>query len=218
MIRSIPRCAAAWCLLHGAWPSPAEIIDRIAISVGNQVITESQIDQDIRLTAFLNRASLNLDPAEKKEAARRLVEQALIRREMELSRYPLPTMSDADESMKTIRSRYSSENDFRAALDSYGIDEALLKRRLWWQLTFLRFIEYRFRPGIQVSDADIQRYYQQELERRKGAGGAPAPSLDEMRSSIEQTLTEERIDQDLDRWLADARTQVPIRYHDEALR
>ena len=39
----------------------------------------------------------------------------------------------------------------------------------------------------------------------------------DVRASIEQNLTEQRIDQELDRWLADTRTQVAIRFHDEAL-
>jgi len=47
--------------------------------VANQVITESQIDDEVRLTEFLNQEPLNLDPAEKKKAAARLIEQALVR-------------------------------------------------------------------------------------------------------------------------------------------
>ena len=35
-------------------------------------------------------------PIEKKKAADRLIEQALIKREMDQSRYPLPALTDAD--------------------------------------------------------------------------------------------------------------------------
>jgi hypothetical protein len=68
-----------------------------------------------------------------------------------------------------------------------------------------------------VPDADVQAYYGQELDKWKQEGIQPVPSLDDVRASIEQTLTEQRIDRELDRWLADTRTQVAIRYHDEAL-
>jgi hypothetical protein len=206
-----------WILAPGFSILYAEIIDRIAISVGNQVITESQIDEEIRLTAFLNQDKLNLDSAERKKAAGRLIEQTLVKREMELSRYPLPALSDADQPLETIKARYKTEAESVQALQAYGITEQGLKRRLWWQATFLRFIDYRFRPGIQIPDADVQAYYQQQLAKWKQEGIQPVPDLKDVRDSIEQTLTEQRIDQGVDRWLAETRTQVAIRFHDEAL-
>ena len=208
---------AACLLLSAFWILPAEIIDRIAISVGNQIITESQIDEEIRLTAFLNQEKLDLDNAERKKAAARLIEQTLVRREMEFSHYPLPPLSDAARSLETLKTRDKTEAEYQQELDAYGITEEGLKRRLWWQATFLRFIDYRFRPGIQIPDADVQASYQQQLDKWKQDGIQPLPSLEDVRASIEQNLTEQRIDQELDRWLADTRTQVAIRFHDEAL-
>jgi hypothetical protein len=212
------RLLAAPCfLLAGFWILTAEIIDRIAISVGNLVITESQVEEEIRLTAFLNQDKLNLDNAERKKAAGRLIEQTLVRREMEFSHYPLPQLSDAAKSLDTLKTRYKTQADYQQALDSYGITEDGLKRRLWWQETFLRFIDYRFRPGIQIPDADVQANYQQQLNKWKQEGLQPVPNLEDVRASIEQTLTEQRIDQAMDRWLAETRTQVAIRFHDKAL-
>jgi hypothetical protein len=208
---------AACLLLSAFWILPAEIIDRIAISVGNQIITESQIDEEIRLTAFLNQEKLDLDNAERKKAAARLIEQTLVRREMEFSHYPLPPLSDAARSLETLKTRDKTEAEYQQELDAYGITEEGLKRRLWWQATFLRFIDYRFRPGIQIPDADVQASYQKQLDKWKQDGIQPLPSLEDVRASIEQNLTEQRIDQELDRWLADTRTQVAIRFHDEAL-
>jgi hypothetical protein len=208
---------AFWLLNSGSWILWGEIIDRIAISVGNLVITESQIDQEIRLTAFLNQEKLNLDKLKRKKAAGRLIEQTLVRREMEFSHYPLPQLSDAAKSLDTLNTRYKTQAEYQQALDSYGITEESLKRRLWWQEIFLRFIDYRFRPGIQIPDADVKAYYQQRLDKWKQEGLQPIPNLEDVRASIEQTLTEQRIDQAMDRWLTETRTQVAIRFHDEAL-
>jgi hypothetical protein len=209
--------AAFWLLAPGACILRSEIIDRIAISVGNQVITESQIEEEIRLTAFLNQEKLNLDIAEKRKAAGRLIEQALVKRDLEFSRYPLPALGEADQPLEAIKARYTTDQDYTQALQAYAITEDALKRRLWWQATFLRFIDYRFRPGIQISGAEIQAYYQQQLAKWKQENLNPVPSLEDIRASIEQTLTEQRIDQALDRWLEDTRSQVVVRYHDEAL-
>lgn len=207
----------ACLLLTGFWILSGEIIDRIAISVGNQVVTENQIDEEIRLTAFLNQEKVDLDNAERKKAAGRLIEQTLVRREMEFSRYPQPSASDAAQSLEALKARYKTEVEYQQALAAGGITEDGLKRRLLWQATLLRFIDYRFRPGIQIPDAEVQAAYQQQLDKWKQEGIQPVPSLEDVRSSIEQTLTEQHIDQALDRWLADTRTQVAIRFRDEAL-
>jgi len=195
----------------------AEIIDRIAISVGNKIIAQSQVDEEIRLTAFLNKAKLDLSAEERKKAASRLIEQTLVRREMDLSRYPLPDPSEALAALKSLKAGYPSEPQYQQALQQYGITEEDLRGRLEWQMTLMHFIDFRFRPGIQVPDADMQAYYQQQLAKSRQQGAKPIPSFDDSRESIEQILTEQRIDQAVDKWLSETRGQVPIRYLDEAL-
>jgi peptidyl-prolyl cis-trans isomerase SurA len=197
--------------------APAEIIDRIVITVANQVITQSQVDEEIRVTAFLNRDKLDLSADAKKEAANRLIEQALIKREMDLSRYPLPALSDTGESLRTLKAMYPSEAEFQNALQSYGITADELSRRLWWQLTLLRFIDYRFRPGIQIPAADVQAYYRQQVSEWEQKGTKPIPTLEESRDQIEEILTQKRIDKALDQWIKDTRSQVTITYLDPGL-
>ena len=73
--------------------SMAEVIDRVAVSVGKQIITAGQIDEEIRVTAFLNHEKPHFTVDEKKKAAERLIEQALIKDGMEKCHYPLPTLA-----------------------------------------------------------------------------------------------------------------------------
>lgn len=216
----IPRILySVFCIFSLVLPSAlrSDIIDRIAITVGNQVITETQIDEEIRVTAFLNREKVDLSAAARKQAAGRLIEQALIRREMDLSRYPLPELSDAAETLKSIQAKYPSETAFQNALEEYGITGDELTRRLWWQLTLLRFIDYRFRPGIQIPPADVQAYYRQQVLLWQQQGIKPVPTLQESRDRIEEILTQKRIDQALDQWLQDTEKQVTINYLDPNL-
>jgi hypothetical protein len=195
-----------------------EIIDRIAISVGNQVITEGQVDEEIRLTDFLNHEKLNLDVADRRKAAGRLIEQALVKRDLELSRYPLPSPTDAEASLHDVKASYSSESLYEQTLQEYELREDALTRRLLWQLTLLRFIDYRFRPGIQIPDADIKAYYDQELDKWKQQGIQQIPTLEDSRAKIEEILTERRIDQALDAWMGETRKQLTINYLDETLK
>ena len=208
---SLPRLAGV-LLLVSVHSAAAEIIDRVAVSVGNQVITEDQINEELRVTAFLNREKADANTAEKKKAAERLVEQTLIKRDIDLSHYTLPQMSEADQSLQNIAAQYPSEAEFQNALADYGITADDLRRHLWWQLTVLRFIDYRFRPGIQLPEAEIRNHYEQEAAKWREEGVKEIPSFEDAREKIEQILIQQRIDQALDRWLGDTRTQVEIRY------
>jgi hypothetical protein len=202
---------ARWAVAMAAITVQAEIIDRIAVSVGKQVITESQIVEEIRVTALLNQQPVAIDPEEKRKAAERLVEQTLMRRDMEFTHYPLPALSEADAALRDVR---ATEEDLR----KYGITEDELRRHLWWQLTMLRFIDYRFLPGIKISDVEIRDYYAKKKAEWEQQGSTKIPTLDDSRADIEKILTGERVDQAVDRWLGDARTRLDIQYREEAFR
>jgi len=85
--------AAASILILVCCVSRAEIIDRIAVSVGNRVITATDLDREIRVTALLSGEKLDFSPSVKRAAAARMVEQKLVERELDTSRYSVPSPS-----------------------------------------------------------------------------------------------------------------------------
>jgi len=202
-----------------AGPGRADLIDRIAVSVGSSVITTSDLDREIRVTAFLNGEQPNLTPEVKRATAERMVEQVLIRRELQTSRYPVPDAAEVEPAMADIRKRLPTDAEYKAALEKYGITDADVRRALLWQRTLLMFIEVRFRPGIQVSDQEIQDYFTKVVEpaARTAHPGEPV-SLEDYRDQIESKLAGARVDHDVDAWLQEARKRTEIVYHQEALR
>jgi len=198
--------------------SRADIIDRIAVTLDSQVITESEVLLEIRLTAFQNGAPLDFKPEAKREAAGRLIEQKLIRKEIEVGRYIQPNPADVEPMLKQMETqRFHSPDEFNHAMEKYGVRADDLKAHLLWQLTLLRFIDVRFRPGIQISDQDIQQYFNQKLpELEKQAGPEKKIRLDDLRDKIQDALTDERVDQQLNDWLAETRKHMRIEFHPEA--
>jgi len=198
--------------------SRAEIIDRVAVTLDNQVITASEITLQIRLTAFLNGDPLDFSPSARQKAAGRLIEQKLIRREIQVGRYTAPSPEEVEPMLKEIRGqRFHSAEEYRRALTDYGISEDELKAHLLWQLTLLRFIDSRFRPGVQVTDGDIQAYFDRNRGKLQAQSGASKRlALDDLRGQIRETLTEQGADKQLDLWLAQARQRTRIEFHQEA--
>jgi hypothetical protein len=202
--------------LAAAIPSPAEIVDRVAVSVGNQVITESRILVELRVTAFLNRTETDLSPEARRDAADRLVEQLLIRREMEASGYPLPAESEADAPEKALIASVGGDAAYEDTVRKYGVTREEVKHQLWWQITTVRFIDYRFRPAVQAPRAAVLDEYNREVEQWKARGETNIPSFDDSRATMEQIVLEQRANQALEVWLGETRKQVSIIYHKDA--
>ncbi|MFN3324871.1 MAG: hypothetical protein ACK5AZ_15345 [Bryobacteraceae bacterium] len=202
-----------------AMAAPAEIIDRVVATVGDQVVTRSELHLNIRLRAFLNGESPVFTPDEQRAAADRLVEQSLIRHEMSLSRYPGAEMSDLERTIERLKqSRFAGDEEFQRALAEYRITEEDLREQLLWQLSVLRFIDFRFRPGVQVTEDEMRSYYNQEfLPRWKESGRGAPPSFEESREQIEEIVTAREVDAALDRWIDETRTRTIIRIRKEAI-
>ena len=203
---------AVCAIVIGAALCSGEIIDRIAANIGSEVITDHQVLQQLRLAAFMNSAAVDTSTEAKRQMLDRMINQTLVRREIAFTRFPNATKEDAAPLLKEVRARYPTDMAFQSALDRYGITPDELEQQLIWQLTFLRFIEYRFRPSVQVTDTEIRQEYRRELEVRKTPG--PPPSLDQMRPELEKTVRQQLTDSALDRWLGETRTQIDISYHD----
>jgi len=131
------------------FPLSAAVVDRVAVVVGKTVITETEVVQEARLEAFLNGAPLALDPAARRAAAERLVDQQLVRNEMRIGAYPQPTGAEIDEMLVNLkRERYPTDAQYRAALDRYGVTEDQIRGHLAWQLSAIRFTDIRFSPAV----------------------------------------------------------------------
>jgi len=170
----------------------AGVVDRVAVVVGAAVITESEVLEELRLTEFLNSQPLDMGPEQRRAAAEKLVDQQLIRKEMEIGHYPEPTAAEAAAMLQSFRQQhFPALAAFRAALEKYGITEDQLKRRLLWQLTAMRFTDVRFRPGIAGSP-------EQTADRTTAGATGPASGAD--------------VDQQMNAWLQEARATTKVTF------
>ncbi|MFN7998911.1 MAG: SurA N-terminal domain-containing protein [Bryobacteraceae bacterium] len=195
----------------------AAVLDRVAVTVGKDVITESEVLQEIRLEAFLNLAAPQTDPAARREAAERIIDQTLLRQEIDLEGFAKPQPPAVDQTLQKFkRTHFRTESAYEAALKADGITEGELRDYLLWQITALQFTQQRFRPGTPAPQPAVTAARKrrtpvpaaQEADRQidqdgKPQTGAPAPNNGS-------------VDQQLDAWLRQARSQARIEFHKEA--
>jgi len=199
----------------------AEIIDRIGVTVGDSVITMSEIVLQLRVAALINHQQLKLDEPALKQAADRLIEQTLVRREMALGDYSAPDPQLVEPVLAELkRDRFAgSETAYQQTLRQYRVSEEDLHDQLLWQLTMLRFIDLRFRPGVQVPLEDIRSYYRETfVPQWKRDSQSDPPPIGTVRTKIEETLAQQQLDNLLDRWLNSMRTQLSIVFREAAFK
>jgi hypothetical protein len=195
----------------------ATVIDWIEVIVGKHPIKLRDIERDLRLTAFLNQAPLDLSAKAKRQAADRLVDQQIIRTELAAGGYGRATDAQADALLAQIsHDRFGdSAERSRATLARYGITKDELRAQLLWQLTVLQFIQQHFQPQVLVSDENVRAYYDQhaaELRREHPQNS----SFEALEPDLRKTLEGEQINKDFEDWIKQSRQQIYILYREGA--
>lgn len=195
----------------------AVVVDRVAVIVGRRAIKTSDIDRELRVSAFLNRQPLDESPSAKRKAAERLIDQELVRQDVLSGQYAQPTPKDAADFYRQLeRDRFgNSEPRMAAELARYRLSPQQLQQHLLWQLTVLRFIDERFRAGVLVTDEEVAAYYREHQAALQQANPRNS-SLEALSAQIRETLTGERINQAFEEWLAETRKGVRIEYRPQA--
>lgn len=203
-------------LLLTAALSPAEIIDQIAVAVDNSVITSSEILGEIRVTAFLNGETPDFSGANRRRTAGRMVEQLLVRREMELTRYPQPGAADIEQTLRQLKARFPDEASYRREMAAHKVTEKDVENALLRQAALVRFVDLRFRPEVQVQEPELVQYYENVLLPEARKKGAPEPAFEDVRQQCEEAVSAQLVDRRVDEWLKEAPSRSRIRYEEDA--
>ena len=197
-----------------------EIIDRIAASVNNRVITASALDRQLRVAAFQDGVKPDFSPARKRAAVEAMIEQQMIRTELGNSRYPLPDPAELAPAIEQFKKEHFPDDaQYQAALADYGITEGDFKELVLWQRTLLLFIQVRFETGVQLGAGEVEEYFLKTVKPAAEAAHPGVPvTLEDYRDQIERTLTGQRADRQMDLWLRGVRSRTNVVLHEEVLR
>jgi hypothetical protein len=188
--------------------APGETLDRIAVTIGRHVISERDILQDLRISAFIDGKSPDFSGEQKRVAADRLIDQYLVLEDAAATRVPLPSAAEVAGMVAPIKARYASDQEYRTALVQAHITEGELSEQLLAGLRMLRYTDLRFRPEVQISEETLHAYYDKLAQKGN------AQSFEASRQDIEKLLTDQQTMQALDRWIGTARKETAILYRD----
>jgi peptidyl-prolyl cis-trans isomerase SurA len=148
------------------------VLDRAVAVVNRHVILSSDIDDEIQLS-FLEPNRRRQDEPNRSRVLERLISRNLIEQQIrrEDMQAVMPTEEEVsarlDEIRKTLpdcgRQDCASAAGWKSFLAAHGITPERVEAYLRYRLEILRFIEMRFRQGIQITPQQIESYYRETL-------------------------------------------------------
>ncbi|GEM_PF-948429 len=221
--RVFRAAATKWILILAlAGTATAQIqapLDMVAIAAGSQVVTLGAIRRQLRLEQLTSGDPVPDTPESRRRAASRLLDQNIIHREIELSRFTPPTMAEAEKAIEQyLKNTGRTRERLLAEIHQLGFSEDDFKREVQWRLSVSRFIDFRFAPGVSVTDEEIAEYYRGTFTanfQKLNPGGEPPP-LEEVQQSIRRILITRKTNTTMEQWLGRMRESLHVRYFEEA--
>lgn len=206
-----------------AVPGSVEL-DHVVAVIGSNVILESDVIQEMHLSAL---EPLQVLPGQNTpaNALRRLVDRTLILQQMKEQQQPVDTpdaevQKAVDELAKSIPDcenfHCGSEHGWDAFLRANDLTHDMVEQRWSQRMAILRFIDLRFRSGIRVTPDQTSSYYEKTLVPALVKNHETAPPLKDVSSRIQEVLLEQQVSGLFQDWLSSLRDQGNIRIVDDA--
>lgn len=87
------------------------------------------------------------------------------------------------------------------------VPEPDLRRLLRRQLAILKYVEFRFRPQVRVSEEEVRRAWEEEQ-----AGRPAGPALEDEQEAIRARLERRALDERVEAWVRELRARADVRY------
>jgi parvulin-like peptidyl-prolyl isomerase len=200
-------------------PAQATKLDRVVAIVNDELILDSDVDEERRLEA-LQPYNEQAEPFSRDKAIERLIDRGLILQQAELqAQEPITDAQltqETDALRKTVPDCKNRKFDCQTKagwdtfLASNGFTEAEFNEKWRERMEVLRYIEQRFRAGIKIAPEEIQAYYTQTMLPEYAKQGMQAPPLDSISDRIQEVLLAQRVSGLLGDWLKSLRAQGSV--------
>jgi parvulin-like peptidyl-prolyl isomerase len=186
-------------------PQSARIVDRIVARIEDDIILQSQVRE---LGAF---QQLIEGHAESDDMLlEELIEQWVVQTEATASHFPQPAQSEVDREATRLREHFASPENYASRLNELGLSASQVRELLSRQIYVERYVDYKFRPSVQIEPADIDAYYKKELLPELAKKNQPAPDRASVEEQVRELLIQRGISDLTAKWLDDTKSRLKI--------
>ncbi len=193
-MRRIAACAALLAIAVSlCGPLRAELVDGVVAIVGSEAITLSEVREEIRLQALLNREEPELARDRGPEVLGMLVDRRLVQLDLALTPFLAAQGSDVEAGLRQLREdTFLGGRSFAVALGHYGLTEGTVREYLRQRASFERYVAFRFKTGLRIDQDEIERRYWDEYVPARSERGLAAEPLESVSARLEDELAEEQ--------------------------
>ena len=185
-------------------PQP-QIVDAIVVRIEDDIITLSELRELAAYQQLLDGHSQSNE-----EIRSELIEQWVVNNEATTTGFPLPAKTEADRELSRVESSFSSPAVYQQRLESTGLTVAAVRRIVTRQIYLARYLDYKFRSSIQVTDAAIADYYRDHLVPELKAKGQQPPPLTDVTEQIQEVLIEQGVNERTAAWFDETKPRLKI--------
>jgi hypothetical protein len=196
---------AAQSFAHTPLPQPQRVVDRIVARIEVDILLQSQVRE---LGAFQQLIDGQAESDDK--LLKELIEQWVVATEADASHFPQPAQFEVDREMARLVSQFPNVDKYQARLRELGLSDNQVRQLLIRQIYDERYVDYKFRPSVQVEAADIETYYKQEFQPELAKKNQPVPSLSSVEEQIRELLVQRGISTMTSKWLDDTKSRLKI--------
>jgi parvulin-like peptidyl-prolyl isomerase len=186
-------------------PQSARVVDRIVAHIEDDIILQSQVRE---LGAFQELVDARAESDDK--LLNELIEQWVVETEATASHFPQPAQSEVDRELARLKEQFSSPEKYASRLNELGLSAGQARQMLTRQIYVERYIDYKFRPSVQINPAEIDAYYQKELLPDLAKKNQPAPGRAAVEEQIREVLIQRGISDLTGKWLDDTKSRLKI--------
>ena len=197
--------------------SAQEVVDKTVATVSDGVRTELITYSDL-LWQLALQPDAPLSPPTSEDLNRflqLLIDQRLIALEAQRLPRTSPTDEEVKNEIKRILEYFPSTAEFERRLRLVGfnsVDDDNFRKIMEQRVAIEKYLDFRFRSFVVVTSDDETRYYRDVYtpDFRKKNPGLLLPPIDDKRKDINKTITERKIQQDIEKFLDDAKRNAEI--------
>ena len=197
-------------LLAAALPAAGGIVDRIAATVNDTAIPESEVREAMLFSA------IERQPGEDPEAFRARILEALIDQHLEYEdavRFgpAPPDAAEINAELEKLSARLKAEGrDPDAEFAKAGMTADDVRESIERQLIVARYLRERFAPIAFADEAQAREEYEKHYVPERQSAGLPMEPFDSVAELMRRRSSERAFDEEVAKWLKELRQKSRI--------
>jgi parvulin-like peptidyl-prolyl isomerase len=183
----------------------SRVVDRIVARIEGDIILQSQVRE---LGSFQQLIEGHSESDDK--LLDELIEQWVVETEATATHFAQPAQSEVGREMARLREQFPEPGKYESRLNELSLTVDEVRQMLARQIYVERYVDYKFRPSLQIEPAAIDAYYNKEFLPELAKKNQTPPSRSAVEDQIREVLIQRGISDLTTKWLDDTKAKLKI--------